>query len=74
MVQKFTVGFRVVVRCQKIDDDVLTCDEDGFITVSSCNGAGQFSSYADEYCIKYPKPKIIAWMPLPKPYTENQKD
>lgn len=57
-------------RLPKADEDVLTCSEDGFITVSSCNNAGEFSSYADEYCIKYPKPKVIAWKPLPQPYKE----
>lgn len=57
-------------RLPKADEDVLTCSEDGFITVSCCNNAGEFSSYADEYCIKYPKPKVIAWQPLPEPYKE----
>lgn len=59
-------------RLPKADEDVLTCSEDGFITVSCCNNAGEFSSYADEYCIKYPKPKVIAWQPLPEPYKESE--
>lgn len=58
-------------RLPKADEDVLTCSEDGFITVSCCNNAGEFSSYADEYCIKYPKPKVVAWQPLPEPYKER---
>ena len=55
-------------RLPDADENVLTCSEYGFITVSSCNDAGEFSSYADEYCIKYPKPKVIAWQPIPEPY------
>lgn len=55
-------------RLPEADENVLTCSEYGFITVSSCNDAGEFSSYSDEYCIKYPKPKVIAWQPLPEQY------
>ena len=58
-------------RLPDADENVLTCSEYGFITVSSCNNAGEFRSYADEYCIKYPKPKVIAWQPLPEPFKES---
>ena len=33
---------------------------------------GEWSSYSDEYKIAKNKHKVIAWMPLPEPYQEEQ--
>lgn len=33
---------------------------------------GEWSSYSDEYKIRKHLHKVIAWMPLPEPYKENE--